>query len=233
MGVTRQDADLNFLGLSRILNLPASTANGHAVRHEQLQEALSQIAALQSSLQTPDPLDASANPNYPASVAGANYLVTVEGKIGGGSGIDVEVGDWIICKDDSVAGDHATVGSNFFIIQRNVVQATEAVLGFAALATTSEAQLGTNDTKIMTPLKVAQAITAQSAAPPHTQTIGDAIAQSFVIVHNRGRLVCSVVVWDTVNNNLVDVAITFNTTNQLTITTNSVPANGQYSIVVY
>lgn len=233
MGVTRQDADLNMLGLSKILNLPASTANGHAVRHEQLQDALSQIAALQSSLQTPQPLDASANPNYPASVAGENYLITADGRVGGASGIVVETGDWVICQTDSVAGDHATVGANFFIIQRNVVQATESVAGFASIANTSEAQGGTEDTKIMTALKVKQAITAQSAAPPHTQTIGDAVAQSFVIVHNRGRLVSSVVVWDTVNNTLVDVAVTFNTTNQLTITTNSVPANGQYSIVVY
>lgn len=67
-------------------------------------------------------IDCSSNPNYPAASAGHVYLVSVAGKIGGGSGIDVEAGDMLFCKTDSTAsGTHAGVGSNWDIIQFNVV----------------------------------------------------------------------------------------------------------------
>lgn len=69
-------------------------------------------------------IDCSTNPNYPAANAGDLYLVSVAGKIGGASGIDVEVGDMCICTTDgTLAGDQATVGVNWNIIQKNIVGA--------------------------------------------------------------------------------------------------------------
>jgi hypothetical protein len=66
-------------------------------------------------------IDASGNPNYPAGDAGHTYKISVAGKIGGASGINVEVGDMVICLVDStVTGDHATVGANWNIIQVNI-----------------------------------------------------------------------------------------------------------------
>lgn len=66
-------------------------------------------------------IDCSTNPNYPAGDAGDTYKVSVAGKIGGASGINVEVGDMIICTVDATAtGDHATVGANWNIIQVNI-----------------------------------------------------------------------------------------------------------------
>jgi len=66
-------------------------------------------------------IDCSTNPNYPAASAGWFYKISVAGKIGGVSGLNVEVGDSIICgQDGSVAGDQATVGGNWFIIQANI-----------------------------------------------------------------------------------------------------------------
>lgn len=66
----------------------------------------------------------SGNPNYPAADAGHLYVVSSAGKIGGASGIDVEVGDMIICNTDGTAsGDQATVGSYWNIIQKNIVGA--------------------------------------------------------------------------------------------------------------
>jgi hypothetical protein len=65
--------------------------------------------------------DCSANPNYPAADRGATYRVSVAGKIGGASGINVEVGDMFICLDDGTAsGNQATVGSHWSIIQTNL-----------------------------------------------------------------------------------------------------------------
>lgn len=66
-------------------------------------------------------IDCSANPNYPAANCGDTYKVSVAGKIGGASGDNVEVGDLAICTTDNTsAGDKASVGSNWSIIQVNL-----------------------------------------------------------------------------------------------------------------
>lgn len=66
-------------------------------------------------------IDASTNPNYPAASAGWTYKITVAGKIGGASGVNVEVGDTITCLvDGSAAGNQATVGANWLITQTNI-----------------------------------------------------------------------------------------------------------------
>lgn len=66
-------------------------------------------------------IDCSSNPNYPAANKGETYKVSVAGKIGGASGINVEIGDMLICNTDSTAsGDQATVGSKWDIIQTNL-----------------------------------------------------------------------------------------------------------------
>jgi hypothetical protein len=66
-------------------------------------------------------LDCSANPNYPAADAGDTYKVSVAGKIGGGSGPNVEIGDLLLCTVDATSsGNHATVGANWAISQVNI-----------------------------------------------------------------------------------------------------------------
>jgi len=66
-------------------------------------------------------IDCSANPNYPAADKGWTYRVSVTGKIGGGSGVTVEVGDFMVCLTDGTSsGDHATVGANWSVIQVNL-----------------------------------------------------------------------------------------------------------------
>jgi hypothetical protein len=66
-------------------------------------------------------VDCSANPNYPAADRGWTYRVSVAGKIGGASGVTVEVGDILLCLTDSTAsGNQATVGTSWSIAQTNV-----------------------------------------------------------------------------------------------------------------
>lgn len=65
-------------------------------------------------------IDCSTNPNYPAAAQGEVYIVSVSGKIGGSSGIDVEIGDMLLCKADSLSGDQALVGQNWDILQVNI-----------------------------------------------------------------------------------------------------------------
>lgn len=66
-------------------------------------------------------IDCSTNPNYPAADAGWLYRISVAGKIGGASGVNVEAGDMIICLTDGTsAGTQASVGSSWNVIQSNI-----------------------------------------------------------------------------------------------------------------
>jgi len=66
-------------------------------------------------------LDCSSNPNYPAADAGWTYVVSVAGRIGGASGLQVEVGDMLLCgTDGSAAGTQADVGANWNIVEKNI-----------------------------------------------------------------------------------------------------------------
>lgn len=77
-------------------------------------------------------IDCSANPNYPAANAGYVYRVSVAGKIGGASGVNVEAGDQLLCiTDGTSAGTQAAVGANWSITQSNI---DGAVVGPASAA---------------------------------------------------------------------------------------------------
>lgn len=108
------------------------------------------------------PIDCSTNPNYPAANVGDRFEVTVAGKVGGASGITVNVWDEIVCQTANSGGDQATVGADFYIVQGNIDRATETTSGFAALATITQALAGTDDQNIMTALKVMTAIVDQN-----------------------------------------------------------------------
>lgn len=66
-------------------------------------------------------IDCSTSPNYPIALKGHLYIVSVSGRIGGPLGPQVEVGDQILCIEDSPSsGDHSAVGSKFIVIQVNI-----------------------------------------------------------------------------------------------------------------
>src|SRR5436190_11475370 len=79
-------------------------------------------------------MDCSANPNYPAASKGDVYTVSVAGKIGGASGITVEVGDWFRALADNAGGTQAGVGTSWAVTQGNLVGAVTTAGGvtFAA-----------------------------------------------------------------------------------------------------
>jgi len=66
-------------------------------------------------------IDCSTNPDYPTSDVGHYYKVTVAGLIGGSVGIAVEVGDVLIPTTTTSEGDHATVGANWVILNKNIL----------------------------------------------------------------------------------------------------------------
>jgi len=79
-------------------------------------------------------LDASTNPNYPVALAGDTYLITVAGKVGGGSGKTVEIGDSVVALISNAGGTEAGVGTSWVVLQGNVAF-TAAGLAIATAAT--------------------------------------------------------------------------------------------------
>lgn len=78
--------------------------------------------------------DASSNPNYPVALAGDTYLITVAGKVGGGSGKTVEAGDTVVAMAANAGGTEDSVGTSWVVIQGNVAF-TPAGLTLATAAT--------------------------------------------------------------------------------------------------
>jgi len=116
-------------------------------------------------------IDASGNPNYPAGDAGHTYKISVAGKIGGASGLNVQVGDTIVCSvDGSVAGNQATVGANWFVIQTNLEFASQA-----------ETEAKSDNTKAVTPADLV------NFPIKKTFTIGNGSATSIACSHALGN----------------------------------------------
>lgn len=79
------------------------------------------LAAANDAMVYKGAIDCSTDPNYPAADAGHTYKISADGKIGGASGENVEIGDMVICiQDSSPGGDQAAVGANWNVIQGNV-----------------------------------------------------------------------------------------------------------------
>lgn len=115
------DGDENIAGVKAFLSSPIVPATPTDSVHAASKAYVDSIVASQDAMVFKGVIDASANPNYPAASRGDTYRISVAGRIGGASGPRVEVGDLIICLTDSTAaGTHATVGTNWTIVQTNL-----------------------------------------------------------------------------------------------------------------
>lgn len=79
-------------------------------------------------------IDCSANPNYPAASNGDTYRVSVAGRIGGGSGKQVSVGDMIIAFADNAGGTQASVGASWAIGEGNIEGLSTLGIALAVMA---------------------------------------------------------------------------------------------------
>lgn len=140
--------EINMNGYA-IKNLPAAVDGGDPVRKSEYDSLLSVVVKRRGGI------DLSTNPNFPASEAGDRWEVTHAGKVGGNDGIELEIWDEIVCTETNAGGDWLTVGDKFYFVQANVGAANESVSGTIRLATDAETQAGTNNTKAITALKLA------------------------------------------------------------------------------
>jgi len=109
------------LTLRAAVRATGSTDDLSVPTEKAVRDAIEAILGAADAMVFKGAIDCSGNPNYPAADAGHTYKVSVAGNIGGAAGPVVQVNDTIICSlDGSVAGTHAAVGANWFIIQGNI-----------------------------------------------------------------------------------------------------------------
>lgn len=113
-----------------------------------------QIIAAQDAMVFKGVIDCSTNPNYPAADKGHTYRISVAGKIGGASGVNVEPADLIIClTDGTAAGTQVAVGANWTVTQANI---DGAVIGPSSAADASIAGFNGTTGKLIKQLSSAE-----------------------------------------------------------------------------
>ena len=107
--------------------------------------------------------------------------------------------------------------------------ASESTAGIAELATQAEADAGTDDLRIITPLKLA---TWSGRIKKYSVSIGDGSATSYTVTHNLASRDVHVTVYNASSYDEVITDVTHATTNTLTIVFATAPASNAYRVVV-
>lgn len=208
-------------------DLSVSAASDELARADAIKSYVDSAVATADAFTLQWDIDCSTNPNYPAADAWHAYVVTVVGKIGWASWIDVEVWDTIICKTDSTASwDQATVWTNWFILQTNVGAATETVSWLVELATVAEAEAKTDTSRVVTPAWLA------TFTRKYTWTIGNWSDTAIAVTHWLGTQYVTAQVFDASSNVQVECDVTLTSSTQTTFTFATAPTADQYRVVI-
>ncbi|KJV08073.1 hypothetical protein [Methylocucumis oryzae] len=108
--------------------------------------------------------------------------------------------------------------------------ASESSSGIAEIATQSETDAGTDDARMLTPLKLASSI---FASKKFNQTIGDGSATSYTVTHNLNSRDVTVDVYrNSGNYDTVLVEVQRTSVNSVTIVFDSAPSSNAYRVLV-
>lgn len=163
-----------------------------------------------------------------APVAGTKkgdyWYVTVAGTVGG---VAFNVGDVIIAKIDSASTSSA---ADWVQLEVNRDQATETTLGIAEIATQSEVNTGTDDQRIVTPLKLKTLLDNRTGG--FAANIGNGSATSYAVSHGLNTIDVIVMIKDntTLEEVFADVVIT--DVNTVTVSFATAPAANAYRVVI-
>ena len=106
---------------------------------------------------------------------------------------------------------------------------SESTAGIAELATQAETDAGTDDLRIVTPLKLA---TWSGRIKKYSVSIGDGSATSYTVTHNLASRDVHVTVYNASTYDEVITDVTHATTNTLTIVFATAPGSNAYRVVV-
>lgn len=141
--------------------------------------------------------------------------------------VKINIGDVFIAKVDNA---QSVTEADWIILETNRDQATESVSGVAAIATQVETNAGTDDQKIVTPLKLKTYLDNRTGG--YAANIGDNMFNSFSVSHGLGTIDVIVMLKDntTLEEVYADVVIT--DANTVTISFATAPATNAIRVVI-
>ena len=155
---------------------------------------------------------------------GDYWYVSVAGTTGG---VAFNVGDVIIAKIDSASTSSA---ADWIQLEVNRDQATETTLGVAEIATQSEVNTGTDDQRIVTPLKLKTLLDNRTGG--YAANIGNGSATSYAVSHGLGTVDVIVMLKDTTTLEEVYADVVITDANTVTISFAAAPAANAYRVVI-
>lgn len=155
---------------------------------------------------------------------GDYWYVTVAGTTGG---VSFNVGDVIIAKID---GASTTLATDWIQLEVNRDQATETALGVAELATQAETNTGTDDLRIVTPLKLKTLLDARVGG--FAANIGNGSATSYAVTHGLATIDVIVMLKDNTTLEEVFADITITDANTVTVAFALAPATNAYRVII-
>ena len=123
--------------------------------------------------------------------------------------------------------DGTSIYDTFTVVNN---QATETTLGVAEIATQAETNAGTDDERIVTPLKLKALL--DSRVGGYAANVGNSSATSFAITHNLGTIDVVVMIKDntTLEEVFTDVVIT--NSNTVTVSFITAPSTNAYRVII-
>ena len=132
-------------------------------------------------------------------------------------------------RQDQVNGTIGSSTISWVSFGTSAPAASETTAGIAELATQAETDAGTDDLRIVTPLKLA---TWSGRIKKYSVSIGDGSATSYTVTHNLASRDVHVTIYNASTYDEVLTDVTHSTTNTLTIVFATAPASNAYRVVV-
>jgi hypothetical protein len=132
-------------------------------------------------------------------------------------------------RQDQVNGTIGSSTISWVSFGTSAPAASESTAGIAELATQAETDAGTDDARIVTPLKLA---TWSGRIKKYSVNIGDGSATSYTVTHNLASRDVHVTIYNASTYDEVLTDVTHTTTNTLTIVFATAPSSNAYRVVV-
>ena len=132
-------------------------------------------------------------------------------------------------RQDQINGTIGSSSISWVTFGTAAPAASETTAGVAELATQAETDAGTDDARIITPLKLA---TWSGRVKRYAVSIGDGSATSYTVTHNLASRDVHVTIYNASTYDEVITDVTHSTTNTLTIVFATAPASNAYRVVV-